>query len=44
MKEDAVRNYLEALIHNHLITMQHAGAAPVPARGEDKGRTWEEVG
>jgi Fe-S cluster assembly protein SufD len=44
MKEDAVRNYLEGLIHTHLITMEHGDAALVPARNEDKGRTWEEVG
>jgi Fe-S cluster assembly protein SufD len=44
MKEDAVRNYLERLIHNHLLTTEHADIASVPAGSEDKGRTWEEVG
>ena len=44
MKEDAVRNYLEKLIHAHLFTMEHGDTAPVPGRSEDKGRTWEEVG
>jgi Fe-S cluster assembly protein SufD len=43
MKEDAVRMYLERLINRHLFGM--AKAAPVAtARGEDKGRNWEEVG
>ena len=44
MKEDEVRNYLEKLIHTHLFAMEHADAASMSTRSEDKGRNWEEVG
>jgi Fe-S cluster assembly protein SufD len=43
MKEDAVRNHLEGLIHQHLFAMEHT-APPGTAMHQDKGRNWEEVG
>jgi Fe-S cluster assembly protein SufD len=43
MKEDSVRDHLRELINRHLFAM--TDAAPVAtARGEDKGRNWEELG
>jgi hypothetical protein len=44
MKEEVVRSYLEGLIGNHLVTMEHAGAGSVVTGGEDQGRNWQEVG
>ena len=44
MKEDSVRGYIEELIHNSLFSMAHARQAAETATGEDKGRSWEEVG
>ncbi len=44
MKEDSVRAHIEGLIHNSLFSMAHARQAAEAATGEDKGRSWEEVG
>ena len=44
MKEDTVRSYLQGLINAHLFEMEHATPAVGASSGEDKGRTWEEVG
>jgi Fe-S cluster assembly protein SufD len=43
MKEDGVRDYLRELINRHLFGMTDA-VALATARGEDKGRNWEELG
>ena len=43
MREDSVRGYIEGLIHNCLFSMAHARVAGLTT-GEDKGRSWEEVG
>ncbi len=43
MKEDSVREHLRALINGHLFGMANVAPA-VTARGEDKGRNWEELG
>jgi Fe-S cluster assembly protein SufD len=44
MKEDSVRGHIEGLIHNSLFSLAHARQAAETATGEDKGRSWEEVG
>jgi len=43
MKEDTVRDYLRELINRHLFGMTDA-VAVATARGEGKGRNWEELG
>jgi Fe-S cluster assembly protein SufD len=44
MKEESVRNHIEGLINSHLFAMANVKRAAEHGRGEDNGRSWEEVG
>ncbi|MGC2110932.1 MAG: Fe-S cluster assembly protein SufD, partial [Candidatus Korobacteraceae bacterium] len=44
MKQEELRTYLEGLISRHLFGLAHAAPVDAATLGEDKGRSWEEVG